>query len=297
MAGVVGLELEKGRIGLCEVRQTSQGLKLKRGAFLPLPPGLLTPSLTERNVAEEQELHSQLRSLLKKAGGRGGRVVLALPDLTCRIGYQDFEELKLTKAEMRELLCWRLKDRLPFPVQEARIDYQSLPSEGNGTRLLYLLARETVIAQYETLLARVGLEPTRIITRGIALSRFLKAAGIRGKRLFLARGPSSLLLIYTEEGVPLLWRVVPLDDNGTQEDPNHRVERVLREFQETVTYLGEEMGVKELDGLLVMKGTDLYLIERLMEARYLPVQSLPLPRGAPPAELLAPAGAALTRYG
>jgi hypothetical protein len=297
MAGVVGLELEKGRIGLCQVRQTSQGLKLTRGASLPLPPGLLTPSLTEPNVSEEQEFTPQLRSLLKKAGWKGGRVVLALPDLTCRIGHQDFEELKSAPPEIRELLRWRLKDRLPFPAQEARINYQLLPSQENGTRLLYLLAREAVIAQYEALLLQVGLEPTRIITRGIALSRFLTAAGLRGRRLFLALGPSSLVLIYAEEGIPLLWRVLPVDDNGTSEEAHRRAEKVLRELHETVIYLEGEMGVNELDELLVMKGTDLVLIERLMEARQLPVRTLPLPQGVPSVDLLAPAGAALMRYG
>jgi hypothetical protein len=297
MAGVVGLELEKGRMGLCQVRQTSHGLKLLRGASLPLPPGLLTPSLAEPNVTAEEEFTAQLRHLLKKTGWRGGRVVLALPDLTCRVGRQDFEELKGTSADIRELLRWRLKDRLPFPAHEARIDYQPLPSQGNGTRLLYLLAREAVIAQYEALLLRVGLEPIRIITRGVALARFLTAAGLRGKRFFLALGPSSFSLIYAEEGVPLLWRVLPVDENGTPEELNHRAERVLRELHETVAYLGEEMGVKAIDELLVMKGTDLLLIERLMEARQLPVRTLPLPKGAPAADLLVPAGAALMRYG
>ena len=127
MLGAWGLEIDTGRIGLCQIRQTSQGFQFKRGASLPLPPGLLTPSLTEPNVSEGQELTSQLRILLKKTGWRGGSVVLTLPDLTCRTGFQDFEEVKGSSSEMRQLLCWRLKDRLTFPVQEARIDYQPLP--------------------------------------------------------------------------------------------------------------------------------------------------------------------------
>lgn len=297
MAGVVGLELAKERIGLCQVRQTSRGLKLVRGATLPLPSDLLTPSLTELNVADEQKLQGELRSLLKKIGLGGGRVVVALPDLTCRIGHQDFDELTGTPSDARELLRWRLKDRLPFPMQEARVDCQRLPTGGNGIRLLYLLAREAVLAQYEAILARVGLAPIRIVTRGIALSRFLKAAGLQGRQLFLAFGPSSLLFIYTEEGVPLLWRVLPVDENGTSEGLNLRAEKALRGLQETVTYLAEEMGVKGLDDLLVMKGTDLELIERLMEARQAPVRTLPLPQGVPSVDLLAPAGAALMHRG
>lgn len=293
MAGTWGLEFEKDRIGLCQVRQTSRGLKVKREAFAPIPPGLLIPSLTDPNVAEEQELTSQLRSLLNKTGWRGGRVVMTVPDLTCRIGYQDFEELKGTPADIRQLLCWRLKDHLPFPVQEARLDYQPLRANGKGTRLLYLLAREAVLGQYETLLATVGLEPTRIITRGVALYRCVKIAGIVGKRLLLVLGPSSLVLIYVEEDVPRLWRVLPWDDQATSQDGNRRAERLLRELEETMTYLEEERGVGAPDGLLLIGGGEEALAESLTKACKVPVHTFDVSRHGLSVDLLAAAGAAL----
>lgn len=292
MLATWGLEIDKGRIGLCQIRQTSHGLQSKRGASLPLPPGVLTPSLTEPNVAEEQELTSQLRHLLEKAGWGGGRIVLTLPDLTCRTGFQDFEELRSTPAEIRQLLCWRLKDRLLFPVQEARIDFQPVSSTGNGTRLLYLLAREVVIAQYETLLMNVGLEPTRIITRGVALYRLHQTATISGTRLLFAPGPSSLLLIYTEQGIPQLWRVLPWDD-GTPKDPSHGAERLFRELQETLSYLRDDMGVEKPDGLLLIGEGEGALAESLTKACQLPVHAIPEPQHGVPMDLLAPAGAAL----
>src|SRR3970282_2663116 len=137
----------------------------------------------------------------------GGQSVLPPPDKICRTGWQDFKALAGTPSETRQLLCWRLKDRIPFPIQESRIDYQPLPGQGSGTRLLYLLAREAVIAQYEALVVGAGLEPVRIITRGVALYRLQKTAGLGGKRLVLAPGPSSLLFIYSEEEVPRVWRL------------------------------------------------------------------------------------------
>ncbi len=293
MVGAWGLEIDKGRIGLCQIRPTSQGPVVKRSTSLPLSPGVLTPSLTERNVADEQELTSQLRSLLKEAGWRRGRIVLTLPDLACRIGHQDFEELRGTPSEIRQLLCWRLKDRLPFPAQEVRIDYQRLPSEGNGDRLLYLVTREAVIAQYETLLDNVGLEPTRIITRGLALYRLHLAATASGKRLLIALGPSSLVLIYADQGIPRLWRVLPWDDRGIPEDQNSTTERLLRELHETIDYLNESMGVKAPDGLLLMGGGAERLAESVAKDCGLPVHTIPEPGYGIPGDLLAAAGAAL----
>src|SRR3970282_975019 len=207
MTGAWGLESDKGRSGLSRPRLTSRGLEVTQGMSLPLPSALITPAFTELNVAEGRTLRGERRSLMKRAGCKGGPVVLALPDTSCRIGWQDFEALSGTPSDTRQLLCWRLKDRIPFPINESRIDYQPLPGQGSGTRLLYLLAREAVIAQYEALVASVGPEPTRIITRGVALYRLQKTAGIGGKRLLLAAGPSSLLFIYVEGQIPRVWRL------------------------------------------------------------------------------------------
>jgi hypothetical protein len=295
MKGAWGLEIDKGRIALCRARLTSRGLEVTQGMSLPLPSELITPSLTELNVAEGQALSGELRSLMKSAGCKGGPVVLALPDTSCRIGSQDFEALSGTPSETRQLLCWRLKDRIPFPIQEARVDYQPLPGQKSGTRLLYLLARETVIAQYEALVASVGLEPIRTITRGLALYRMQKTAGIGGKRLLLAPGRSSLVFIYAEEQIPRMWRVLPWNGHDAVADQKHGAERMLREIRATIRYLRDEIGAGEPDRLVLMGEGEDALAESLRRACGLPVHTIPDGRNGVRGELLGPAGAALLR--
>jgi hypothetical protein len=295
MRGVWGLQIDKGQIGLCWVRRRFRGVTVERGGSHALPPGLLNPSLTEPNIADEAAFVSALRSLREKAGWGGGSVAVALPDLSCRVGHQDFDEMKGTPSEIRQLLSWRMKGHLHFPLQEARIDYQPLPSAGKATRLLYLLARETVIGQYETVLAKAGLEPIRITPRGLALHHVLAIGGVTGKQLFLTPEPSSDLFIYSDGGVPHLWRVVPWEENGTLRDPDRRVKRTVRELHETVTYLEDEMRVGKLDGLVLLGGTEPALAETLKQACRLPIHTVPPPWLRLPADLLPAAGAALLR--
>jgi hypothetical protein len=157
------------------------------------------------------------------------------------------------------------------------------------------LAREAVIAQYEALVASVGLEPTRIITRGVALYRLQKTAGIGGKRLVLAAGPSSLLFVYVEEQIPRLWRVLPWDGHEPAADQKHGAERVLRELHTTIRYLRDEMGAGEPDRLVLMGEGEDALAESLRGACELPVDTMPERRNGLRGELLAPAGAALLR--
>jgi hypothetical protein len=295
MKGAWGLEIDKGRISLCRARLTPHGVEVTQGVSLPLPPALITPSLTEPNVAEGQALAAELRSLMKKAGWRGGPVVLTLPDTSCRVGWQDFDMLNGTPSETRQLLCWRLKDRIPFPSHESRVDYQPLPGQGSGTRLLYLLAREAVVAQYEAPVVSVGLEPTRIITRGLALYRAQQTAGIAGKPLLLAPGPSSLVFVYVQEDIPRLWRVLPWDGYEPAPDQKHRTEKVLRELDTTIRYLRDEIGAGEPDRLVLIGEGEDALAESLRGALEFPVHTMPDRRNGLRGEFLAPAGAALLR--
>ncbi len=158
-------------------------------------------------------------------------------------------------------------------------------------RLLYLLGREAVLGQYETVLAYVGLEPTRIITRGLALYRCVHIAGVVGKRLFLGLGPSSLSLIYVQDGVPRLWRVLPWDDPPPP-DGNRRAARLLRELQETMHYLEEELAVGAFDSLLMIGGEEA-LADALRKACTFPVQTFEGAGHGLSVDLLAAAGAAL----
>jgi len=309
MTGAWGLEIDKGRLALCQLRRGAHRFEVRRGAAVPLPPDLVTPSLSEPNVTDGDAFTAELRTLMQKASCKGGAVAVAVPDLSCRIGWQDFEEVKGTPAETIELVRWRLKERLPFPVQEARIDCQPLPSQGNGTRLLYLAAREAVLTQYETLLLTVGLEPIRVVSRGVALHRLQRVAGNGGKHLLIAPGPSSLVLIYADQGLPRLWRVLPGDDpgasslhhaqggeqRGTAEDRIARVERIQRELVASLRYLGEETEAGSPEGLVLMGGGDAAVADSLAKACALPVRAMPEPRHGFPPELLVPVGAALLR--
>jgi hypothetical protein len=317
MTGAWGLEIDKGRLALCQVRRGAHRFEVRRGAAVPLPPDLVTPSLSEPNVTDGDAFTAELRTLMQKASCKGGAVAVAVPDLSCRIGWQDFEEVKGTPAETIELVRWRLKERLPFPAQEARIDCQPLPSQGNGTRLLYLAAREAVLTQYETLLLTVGLEPIQVVSRGVALHRLQRVAGNGGKHLLIAPGPSSLVLIYADQGLPRLWRVLPGDDpgasslhhaqggetsagsvepqRGTAEDRIARVERIQRELVASLRYLGEETEAGSPEGLVLMGGGDAAVADSLAKACGLPVRAVPEPRHGFPPELLVPVGAALLR--
>ena len=121
-----------------------------------LPAGAVRPGPSDLNIAEIGPVREALRAVLEASGYRGRSVSLLLSDAVCRPAILDFETLPASRRLAMDLVRFRLKKTLPFPVEEARLSVSTLPA-AKGRRVLAVAAREQVIAQYEELLEELRL--------------------------------------------------------------------------------------------------------------------------------------------
>lgn len=149
---------------------------LKRFATAPVPQGLITASLTKPNIGEEGTFKGILRDLFKKSGIKARELALLLPDLSLKVRFLEFQELSGSREEVKELAKWRLKDSLAFSPEEVVLDYQEISSGGeNGqglNRILCLLGKREIIAQYDRLLEALGLQPRVVNSSSLGLYNF-----------------------------------------------------------------------------------------------------------------------------
>ncbi|MBI5167316.1 MAG: pilus assembly protein PilM [candidate division NC10 bacterium] len=149
---------------------------LKRFATAPVPQGLITASLTKPNIGEEGTFKGILRDLFKKSGIKARELALLLPDLSLKVRFLEFQELSGSREEVKELARWRLKDSLAFSPEEVVLDYQEISSGGeNGqglNRILCLLGKREIIAQYDRLLEALGLQPRVVDSSSLGLYNF-----------------------------------------------------------------------------------------------------------------------------
>jgi Tfp pilus assembly PilM family ATPase len=84
---------------------------------------------------------------------------LSLPDGVFRVQMLEFDELP-GKAEDRErLIRWRLEKGAAFDIAETDLRYHVLGRQEKGFTVLSCVAKRAVIAQYESLLIGLGLDP------------------------------------------------------------------------------------------------------------------------------------------
>jgi Tfp pilus assembly PilM family ATPase len=243
-----GLEIDSDILRLCRAEMRRGQLSLRRRAEVPLPAGLVRPSLKEGNVSDPAALAGLLRDLRNQAGCTGW-VRLALPDPIFMLRTLVTETLPEAREEARKFLGWQARDLLPFPAEDVRLDFL-LSGTGPDGRLqaTCLMARGRILAEYEQALTDAGLGVAVLDARSVSLAQ-AAAAGLEGGTvglLGITETRSTLLVV--QEGQPRLWRI--LTEGGRAWTGDDRG-RLVRELVDTVSYYRESEGIRPLDKFIL----------------------------------------------
>ncbi len=240
-----GLEIAPDALRLCRAEPSRGGIRVRRALEAPLPAGLIQPSPRDRNLLDPAALAAPLAALAKGAGCRGS-VRVALPDPVFILRSIPTDELPADRTEARQFLRWQARDHLPFPAEEARLDYLSVPPGPDGrARTACLVARERVLAEYEQLLSGASLRAAVVDARSVALTQAASALfTTRTSGLVCGCGVRTTLLI-VEDGRPRVWRILAAEGHpGGASDL-----RFLREVSDSLLFFREAEGIGPVEQL------------------------------------------------
>lgn len=209
----LGLAWTSHHVTLCQARRRRGKIEVSWAVSTPLPAHSLVPSFTAPNLQDLEACEEALATTLARAGIRRAAVAVTLPDPSLRIRLLPEEPHGGTREERKQLIAWQLRDTLPFPPEQARVDYVRL-SAPHTSPVLCLIASPPVVSQYEEILRRKRLVPIQIGAASLALWNLWEASsrepGSDG------RGQGSLSVLLVEEthatllafaaGTPRFWR-------------------------------------------------------------------------------------------
>ncbi len=243
-----GLDLDGQTLRVCRAELRHGKLHLSARAEALLPPGILKPSATEANVADGKALADLLRDLRRRSGCSGW-VRLALPDSVFSLRTLATDQLPEKSEEARRFLRWQARESLPFPPEEARVDFLPLPAGPDGRqRVVCLLARERVLADYEQALEASGLRVAVLEARSVGLAQAASASLAEGTVGLLTIAERQTTLLLLQDGRPRLWRI--LADAAEQWSAEGRL-RLVREVADTLAFYDSAEGLGRIDRLLL----------------------------------------------
>lgn len=205
-AAALGIDIGTSGIKVAEVRRTARGIELRHFGIVPTPTGAVEAGV----ILDRAAVAGALGALLRQARIRAGRAVLSVTgqNVLARV----LRLPPIPEDEVKQAIRWEAERHLPFPVDEAVIDAQTVRevSEHDQRQIEVLLAAAPeglVLAHIETLeSARIYVEAVEV--GALAMARALDHETGRGTHALVNLGASTTDVAVVRDGVPQFTRTI-----------------------------------------------------------------------------------------
>lgn len=167
---MIGLDIGSKTIKIVELDKVKDGYTLKASGIIGYK------SSTPEHLTDEREisvLSDVIRKLHKEAKVIGRDVVVSIPETQVYTRMIRFPFL--TDSEIASAVKWEAEQYIPFPIEEAVIDYQIIDKNENATPpqvyVLLIAAPKVLVNRYVKLIQMSKLDLVAIETELMAISR------------------------------------------------------------------------------------------------------------------------------
>lgn len=211
----IGVSLRGHALELVEIRRRwRRPPRLHRLASRPLAPGLLTPSFTAPNIADQETFTKELRALLE--GVRDRAVAVDLPIASAAVALFGFDACPTSTTEQDALLRWRFRQEEHVAANDlllvSRIFGPGRPAIGTkAVSVLAVAVRDSVLRQYHQAFETAGLLPVSVGFSTLNLFDCYRAIMPQSRELFFAhRTAEALIVLAIQDGRPVFLRTKPV---------------------------------------------------------------------------------------
>jgi hypothetical protein len=155
-----GLDIDSSALRMVQIVKEKKGWRLIRRHMVPLPPETLECSYKDENIIAPHAFTEALGEALSAMSGRVQSIGVSLPIESLKLTTYKFEGLHETKSKIKDLIAWREKETLPYPVEKAKISFYAF-SPKSMEEYLYLTAIgfSDIIRDYESNIKQLKLNP------------------------------------------------------------------------------------------------------------------------------------------
>jgi hypothetical protein len=221
-----------------DLRRARRGFAMASSAVTQLPPGVVTPSFDELNILDSDELVEIIRQTAEAAGlMRRKKWSVALPDTAARSFVVPLESKPGSRAELNEVLAWKIERLVALPATDLRISRQRISPLAGQERYVITVAREEVIGQYEEAFERVGWTTGLMLPRHLGEAQWLAWEKSPGDKLLVSANRHGFTSLVMRNGEPLLVRSYQCEPETTA-DELHRFALYYRDRLAPTTATG-----------------------------------------------------------
>ncbi|HMO80474.1 MAG TPA: hypothetical protein PKD24_06760 [Pyrinomonadaceae bacterium] len=205
----IALGIERESITAVELVREAGRFTVQRAATIELPPGLVRPSFTEKNISD----HAQFRHFLNEALTVSGLLdqkawSVSLPGNTARCAILSFEKSALEKGSYDEIIDWKAEQSFGAPAPELRIQREKIATEEGRVRFFATAVKLSVLDEYESSFESLGIKAGMIIPRALSELKWLYAGNAFVDSLLISSQDDGFTALLLHDGEPAVVRSV-----------------------------------------------------------------------------------------
>jgi type IV pilus assembly protein PilM len=204
-------------------------------AAAAVPEGMLDVGPVGLQAVDRDALQELIAALNQQVDG-GRKAALVTPSSWVRVHLLEFDNLPRRRAEVDEVVRWRLKKLLPVAPSQLRLVTVPVSPVAGRKRLLCTVGLEQPLADLEAAFSQLGIHTGAIAPRLFALLNRSKVSA--PYRLLVQQESGFLSLVLLEQGEPSLIRTKPMPE------PEGPWPVVVREQHLALSFLREELAIE-----------------------------------------------------
>jgi type IV pilus assembly protein PilM len=197
------------------------------------------------NVMKPRLFEEALPRLVQTEGGkRSMAAALVIPDYAVRMTILDFEELPTGDVERTELVRFRMRKSVPFPIEEAQVAYSIQMDTPQRMEVLAVAIARPILREYEALLSHAGFRVGLVVPSSVAALPLCHSSE-PGLTLVAKAAGSTLSVLLVEQTRVRLVRCLDLaasGDEGVEELSPEEDLSVLPLLHQTFAYAEDQIG-------------------------------------------------------
>lgn len=155
----LGIEITATAVRVAVLSGFRENLSVLFTKSVDMPDGVVSEAYASPNVIDLFRLIGVLREGLDGVPSGIRRAGLSLSDSVFRVQTSEFDELPGKAEDRQRLIRWRLEKGAAFDIADTVLRNQVFGRQDRGFTVLSCVAKQAVIAQYESLFIELGLEP------------------------------------------------------------------------------------------------------------------------------------------
>jgi len=202
----VGIDIGTRAIKVAQIRRTGKGPELQRFGIASTPRGSVEGGL----VLDPQAVAQVLRGLLRTARIGARRAIIAVTGQNVLARVLRFPPIP--EDEVKRAIRWEAERHLPFPVDEAVIDVQTVRQVNRDDQqqleVLLAAAPEALVLTYVQTVENARLMVDAIEVAALAMARGLAQTPVSGTHVLVNLGASMTDVAVVHDGVPQFTRTI-----------------------------------------------------------------------------------------